>query len=327
MAQEPDKHCVIIGAAKSGKTSLVGVLQFATAQLAEHDRMALRIFPRSPDMGELIELSNAAVRLGKLPIAGTQGVKRYVFDYEIKHNIKGRMFQQISRTRFTMLDTAGGALLGDRLSWGEMGLDTVEMEKARTEAIAQLKTASCILLCADSTDENATADFVQYLPRALMETGSDRLACKQLVICLTKADKYVVEHPGITTRDEFSYENPVERALHVISKPGLATLKFYLRDDAEIRVGWASAYGFAPHHGHPNYDPTTDSLLIDRSTNATAAEILKMWHPYQVIDPFVFMTVGERMGLHPMDSLGGNVQGLKEPKLVSRFKSLLGRRN
>lgn len=325
MAQTPDKHCVIIGAAKSGKTSLVGVLQFATAQLAEHNGLALRIFPRSPDMGELIRRSNAAVRNGKMPGVGTLGVKRYVFDYEITHNLDRRVFQTTSHTRFSMIDTPGGALLGERDSWAETGLDTVEMEKARAEAVAELRTASSIILCADSTNESAAADFVEFLPDVLRETGLNRLPCRQFVICLTKADKYVVDHPDIHTRDEFSYEDPVKRAEHIISNHSLSTLKMYLRD-AKIKVGWASTYGFAPHHGYPNYDPKRDGLLID-VTQASISDVLKMWQPYQVIDPFVFLTVGEPMSLRPMNLMGDKVPGMKQPEWVSRVKSLFGRRN
>src|ERR1043166_3097520 len=280
MADTASSNCVIIGPAGSGKTSLLGVLQFATAQHAEQGDKAFRILPASADMGELIALSNASVRKGKLPIAATTGVKRYDFDYEVVHNAGGGMFRQVSRTRFRMIDTPGGALLGDRQSWAEKNLDVEEMAKARSEAIDQLRTANYIMLCADSTDEEATAEFIQYLPSALMEVGTSPLTCRRMVICLTKADKYVVDTKGaISTNEEFQYEDPAARAKRVIGRAGLNTLKFYLRDDVDIRAGWASVYGFEAKSGLPNYDPETDGLLIDATIEATAADILDRWHP------------------------------------------------
>jgi hypothetical protein len=193
------------------------------------------------------------------------------------------------------------------------------MEKARAEAIIQLKTANHIMLCADCTDFHAAADFVQYLPTALMETGADRLACDKLVICLTKADKYVVDHPGIATRDEFHFEDPLQRAIQVISRVGINTLRFYLPDSAHIRAGWASVYGFEPKSGLPNYDPDNESLLIDASIEATPADILDRWRPYQIIDPFVFLTMGDAMGLKVIPPLGSSVPGMQQPELVTRL--------
>jgi GTPase SAR1 family protein len=325
MADPSPKNCVIIGPSGSGKTCLLGVLQLATGQLADQSDKALRILPVSADMGELIALSNAAVKDGGLSIAPTPGVKHYVFDYEVTHNTPGNIFRQVSQTRFSLIDTPGGALLGERTSWAEKGFVVERMEEARAEAIRQLKTADQIMLCADSTDELAAADFVRYLPTALMETGTGRLACEKLVICLTKADKYVIETDGIATRDEFLYEDPVSRAVRVISRAGLNTLRMYLRDDVEIRAGWASVYGFEPKGGLPNYDPERDGLLIDPTTEATPAEILERWQPYQVINPFVFLTTGEPMGLKKIPPLGSAVQGLPQPEFLSRLQTPLGR--
>ena len=121
------------------------------------------------------------------------------------------------------------------------------------------------------------------------------------------------------------FEDPIECANHVISTVGLNTLKFYLRDDVEIRVGWASVYGFEPDQGLPNYDPDTDGLLVDVSTGAKPAEILERWRPYQVINPFVFLTIGDSAGLKAMPPLGSGVIGVQRPEFIKQMEPRVSR--
>ena len=160
-----------------GKTSLLGILQFATAQQADQPKRALRILPQSPDMAELIERSNEVVDdEHSVGLTATQEIKRYVFDYEVTDNPRDRFFRRTMRTRFSMLDMPGGAVLGAENDWAEAGLDTAIMIEARKEAVEQLRSADYIMLCADSTDEKRTMQFIRHLPRVLMETGVNRLA-------------------------------------------------------------------------------------------------------------------------------------------------------
>ena len=135
------------------------------------------------------------------------------------------------------------------------------------------------------------------------------------MICLTKADRFVVLHPAIATREEFEHEDPVTRARRVISDAGLNTLKMYLREEnIDIRAGWASVYGFEPETGRPNYSADNEGLLINAGMGATAADVLERWQPYQVIDPFVFLTTGELMSLKEIAPLGSRVPGLHRPE-------------
>ena len=312
---ETSPTCVIIGPTKSGKTSLLGILQLATAKVAEQPARSLRILPASRDMVELIEFSNALENLGQLP--GTLGIKRYVFDYEVTHKNRDRMFKQNVRTRFSMIDSPGGALLGDRKTW----TNPEGMEEARAELVSDLKTAKYIMLCADSTDDASAAQFIQFLPGALSETGQERLPCEKLVICLTKADKYVVEHQSMTTRDEFAYEDPIKQVNRVIGRETIATLKMYLNDDVEIRAGWASVYGFDPETGRPNYDRETGGLLIDASTGASYAEILERWQPYRIEEPFIFLTAGLPTNLKKILPLGAHIPGIPRSGIFGNSSS------
>lgn len=307
-----NKRCVIIGPSGSGKTTLLGTLQFATSQARQPD-MALRMLPVSPDISALIGRSNAAVLKGEYPSTATQKVNRYVFDYEIIHNRVGGTFRKTSRTRFSMTDTPGAALLGDRTKLAEHP----EMKEARAEAVEELSVADYIIICADSTDEELATDFIQYLPEALAETRADRLACSRLVICLTKADRYAARHPGIRTLDQFRYEDPIACALRIISTESLRLLNSYLLDNVEIRVGWASAAGFDPHTGLPNYNADREGVLVDPA-GGTAA-IRERWRPYRIIDPFVFLTMGDAMGLKRMASPESNVPGVPRPEFFNRF--------
>jgi hypothetical protein len=313
---EESPGCVIIGPTESGKTSLLGSLQFATAQVADQREISLRILPVSDEMVKLIEFSNSPKEVGQLP--GTQGVRRYVFDYEVTHKSPHRMFKKVSRTRFSMIDSPGGALLGDENTW-QPGVEPEEMRKARKDIISELGSAKYIMLCADSTDEARTSQFIRFLPRVLSETGQQRLPCEKLVVCLTKADKYVVDHPGMTTLDEFAYEDPLKRMQRVVGREALNTLKFYLNEEVEIRAGWASTYGFDPETGRPNYDRDTKGLLIDSSTGATEADILERWRPYQVVDPFIFLTAGLPMGLKKIPALGAHLEGIRQPEVFGRL--------
>lgn len=327
MGDASEKKCFIIGPTESGKTSLLGILQFATAQQADQPKRALRILPASPDMAELIELSTEVidnVTFAGLP--GTQEIKRYAFDYEVTDNPRDGLFRRERRTRFSMIDMPGAAVLGSEEDWAAAGLDTGVMREARKEAVEQLRSANYIMLCADSTDEARTSQFIRHLPRILMETGVKRLACEKLVVCLTKADKFVVEHPAITTREEFEHEDPVKRARRVISDAGLNTLKMYLREEnIRIMAGWASVYGFEPETGRPNYSADDRRILIDAEMNATAADILERWQPYQVIDPFIYLTAGDPMGLKNVPPLGSGVSGLQPLKLPASINPIAER--
>jgi GTPase SAR1 family protein len=160
---EASPTCVIIGPTSSGKTSLLGALQFATAKVADQEDLALRILPASSDMVDLIEFSNSPENVGQLQ--GTLGIKRYVFDYEVRYKNRSRMFQEVFRTRFSMIDSPGGALLGDRKGW----IENDQMNVARAELVSELKTAKYIMLCVDSTDSSSTAQFTQFLPGVLSE--------------------------------------------------------------------------------------------------------------------------------------------------------------
>jgi GTPase SAR1 family protein len=325
MVELPAKNCVLLGAVASGKTSLIGVFQFATTQLPKQPHRTLRIFPASLDTGELITLTNSVVQRGRLPLPATATVNRYDFECEVTHDALGGIARQVSRTRLSIVDTPGGTVLGNRQIYGESGLNLEVMKEARAEALHQLKTADHIILCVDSTDEDAAAELLKHLPLALMETGTTQLACEKLVICLTKADKYVMNHPGIRTRDELLYEDPAARALHIISRPILNTLRYYLREDVDIRVGWTSIYGFEPEHGLPNYDPENDSLRIDATTDMKHADILERWHPYMVADPFLFFATGDPMGLKTIPVLGAAVPLSPRLETLNQFESALRR--
>jgi hypothetical protein len=271
--------------------------------------------PSSPDMVDLIEFSNSPENLGQLP--STLDVRRYVFDYEVTHQNRDRVFQKNFHTRFSMIDSPGEALLGDRKDW----TNPVEMEKARVELLSELKTANFIVLCADSTDSASIIQFIRFLPRALSETGLRRLPCEKLVICLTKADKYVVEHPNLTTLDQFIYEDPKQCVDRVIGTEALSMLRWYLREDAEIRAGWASVYGFDPETGRANYDGVTEGLLIDASTGATPATILQRWQPFRIVESFVFLTAGISMNLKEIPPLGAHLAGIRQPRIFDNLSS------
>lgn len=295
----PAKTCVLIGPPGSGKTSLLGILPFATEQFAVWSKRDLRILPVSSDMSELIALSNAAVRSGRFPTAATAGVKRYVFDYAIAHPASGGTSRNVSRTRFSLIDTPGGPLLGERKTWAEWGLDIEEMTKVRLEVVRQLRTANAIILCADSTDEETAYNFIRHLPTVLTEIGTEQLVCEKLVICLTKADLYTMREALTPTREHLRHEDPARRALRIISRSVLNTLRFFMRQSIDIRVGWTSIYGFDPD-GRPNYDPDRDGLPIDSRAGAEPADVLERWRPFQIVDPFVFLTTGEPMGLRKL---------------------------
>jgi hypothetical protein len=311
---EASPTCVIIGPTQSGKTSLLGILQLATAKAAEQQGLALRMLPSSSDMVDLIEFSNSPENLGRLQ--STLGVKRYVFDYEVTHQNRDRVFQKDFNARFSMIDAPGEALLGDTTAW----TDPV-MKKARAELVSELKTTNFIVLCADSTDSTSIIQFIRFLPRVLSETDLKRLPCEKLVICLTKADKYVDEHPNITTLDEFAYEDPKECADRVIGTDALNMLRWYLSEDAEIRVGWASVYGFDPETGRPNYEKDTGRLHVDVSTGATPAETLQRWQPYRIVEPFIFLTAGLAMNLKTIPPLGAHLKGIRRPKIFGSSSS------
>jgi GTPase SAR1 family protein len=310
---EESPTCVIIGPTQSGKTSLLGALQFATAQVADQPGMFLRILPISEHMADLIEFSNSPENVGKLP--GTASVRRYEFVYEVTHKSWDRMFQKVSRTRFSMIDSPGGALLGDRKGWSKED----EMQEARAELMSELRRAKYIMLCADSTDTDSTAQFIRFLPRVLSETGQERLPCEKLVICLTKADKYVVEHESVTTLDEFAYEDPLKQVDRVIGREAMATLKMYLNRDVEIRAGWASVYGFDPETRRPNYDKLSDGLLADASAVVERREVLERWRPYQIVDPFIFLTAGLSLNLRKILAPGARLQGVPQPAIFGRL--------
>lgn len=296
---EPERY-VIIGPTKAGKTVLVAALYHATLKFEGEqlpygqEVIEVQMLPKSEEMKNLIEQAADIFVTGQMPVIGTQDLYRYRFEYKVRWRDDANLLikEQVRATEFVMLDGPGGALFGGQAT---EDIDDIKMKDFQKELTKEIQRASGIVMCIDSTNEDAAHVLFKRLPLILIEAAQlGEFNCTKLVVCLTKADDYFATHAERALY-QLKRASATERAVALMARPTYRALRQHLSPNLKAYAGWTSVYGYLDN-GQVNFDKSADALRI-RPPDHTAAKSIELWQPFRVIDPFVFLCSGLTMNL------------------------------
>ncbi len=308
MADASASEYVVIGPSKVGKTALLSTLQHAAFAWARGQCgfESVEVRPSSETMVELFHEVTATLKHGQLPINASTELTEYGFEVSTRGHRPFLLFlrrEHVTRVGFKMLDSPGGAIFGSGTEGGDV--DYEAMARFREHLVNSLRTARGLLLCVSAINPDQAFEFFCDLPQAFNRTGLAELPAQRVAICVTKADAFTSQRSwGRSSLENLRAECPLEVARSILSKPTFATLRQFLRPDAQVAFGFASAYGFLEHEGCANFDPERQGLMVhvgdeDGNTDGSfdPARKIDAWQPYQVLHPFLFLATGMSDGL------------------------------
>jgi hypothetical protein len=295
MSSRPgQRNVLIIGSSSAGKTSLLAVCQLATDK-ADVGLRYTRFLPKNDAMARLAALARETIKSRYLPTNSSTGISEYQFDLEIANDSFWTRFLDgpSHKKSFRFVDGPGGALLRSERQREHTTGDEHLSNAFRQKLVQDGRDSQALVLCVDSSDESRTADFFIDLPELLSHIAypEPKLKFQQIVILLTKAECYF-EHFGPRAFAIAQQSNPWERLMRLLTPTTLqALLNMTDPKQSEIVCGWVSAYGFVPQTGYANWDPKTNRMRT--CLEGQPLHLLNNWFPFRIMDPLVYLTVGE----------------------------------
>lgn len=308
---------LVIGPSGCGKTTLLSVLCLASAQnrvSTRDDAYLFRVRPlrvkqqdgtETAAMSDLEEAALQAVQHGRLDVAipPTQGVTVYGFELIVDladSDEKIYAHQKLGmpsafKGSFLVYDGPGGALFG-KVEDANVGVQARGGQRARGMAVAQkrllqvARQSRCLIVCVEPHSGSA---FFQYLGPFLRKVG-DPAPFRRIAIVVTKADLYALDNGIPRARLNDPHHDPVDIARTAMTRVAWGRLIEHLHPECDVVCGWASAYGFIPETGEPNYDPHPNRKCFRTFRERDSVEaVLNNWQPFQVADPFIFALTGD----------------------------------
>jgi hypothetical protein len=291
---------LIIGPPESGKTALVCMLKHATLQPPEfNDHPDYKVFelPGSKPTHALFQLATDTIFKGKLPIIATQGVSQYDFSLEKRTSSESGLRNRIIPRRappqnqihyFRLFDGPGGAIFN--MPGGDgADRDMAAEQVYRDLLIKEGRQSQGLIVCADGNNNNQIGALLKGLDDFMFEIGRP-LPFRRVAIVLTKADKSFTDK-GPLAQEEILHTSPIKHMKTILGDHVLQLCLNWLDSSPQLTVvcGWTSVYGFVHNQGCPNYDCENDQLLVYDRDNQRCID---HWHPFRVLDPFVFMATG-----------------------------------
>lgn len=294
-AQGNDRLVVVIGPTKVGKTALLSSLQTAALGRPSDMKPAVRVFPTSDDMRELFFKGAQVIDEGRPPLGATGTVAVYEFDLEVDNR---NMFQRLLRlppvrAKFSFVDGPGGALFGN--AWeDDPNADVNAIRAYRDRLVAAARNAGSLMICVDPTAVDGSALFFRFLPDFFARVGTSELSYNRIAIVLTKADEYFYQQ-GRGALSAALDTSALEVGRRLIGTQGINAITQYC-PQATITFSWLSAFGFVTATGEANFNPTTGGLLV-HGANTTGEMVAKHWQPFRILDPLMFLAMGDATGL------------------------------
>ena len=315
------KQVLICGPSGAGKTSLLASLQLA-ADIGTVSSWpgGVRLFPATnrrgvppakpggvDDATAGVNVSRrwhearTTIREGRLPVKATAEITSYAFDLEMDHYDfwAAVLHGQRLNVRYRLVDGPGGSLLPKGLVTGDE--DLVMQGAFRSQLIEKARESESLVLCVDGNDDSQSSAFFGGLSDLLSEmrgTGEPYLRFESIVIVLTKADEFF-ERYGTSAANLAARADPWSRAVELLTDSGMANLLDQTNpSDTELLCGWASAYGFSAD-GAPNFDQQRNRMR-SWEPNIREQDVIKSWRPFQILDAFVYLSVGELGGLRAL---------------------------
>lgn len=289
---------MIIGPSKVGKTALVATLSHATDMANIVDDLNIDVIGDNKDTQMLFTNALKVAQTGDIGLAGTASITNYEFRLILEEKPSDLIRQIISNLfgiskvegRFHFMDSPGGAVFETSLAEGGGIATTSPYFKSIAERMTKSKG---LILCVDANDifsdrRQFIKDFFYHSLNTLLANGYRiSLPFERIAIVLTKADLWAQNSGHLDDAESFVEESdPVDLAFDIIGKKTFNALRTYLVDEAKIAFAFTSVYGF--DNGGIN-----DKLLSIQPGNVMD---LEAWRPFQILDPFAFLTTGKALG-------------------------------
>lgn len=281
---------LVIGPSEVGKTALVSTLQRA-AQMRARGGLAIEVRSLNSATDELFDKFNQSIQRGEIPHKASERVTQYAFELKVSEKVFG-FFPTSTAAEIRMLDGPGAAIFKGE---GAGDVDFEALEKYQSVLREELKTATGLVICASAVDPKLAYTFCKDLPRMFNELRLPKLPMARVAVIVNKIDQWCSQEGlGRGSLERLQRESPMKMARAMLRKQVFGALRQFLPDSSQVGFGFASAYGFIEDEGSPNYDANTGGMKLRLDQGA---DVLDHWEPYKVLDPFVFVTSGRRMGL------------------------------
>jgi hypothetical protein len=315
-----NQPCVMLGPARSGKTTLLTAIKRACDQPSE-DELDLEFIPHK-ETAEKIRIAIHKIVERQQGHDATKDVGTYPFDVHISAKAPNFWSPPLEADlHVVMSDGAGGFLLPS--------IETISGDQSvkefRETLIQTALNATSMILCIDVTRPGSTllekelaisfaemskatpfsstvhwtAKLWARLRRRPVPRGRTRwkrcLNVDRFLLLLTQVDKLCHRLPHSIERTVRFAEmiDPVEQARELLGVPVLKTVQNTLKPGARFAVGVISAMGFHPLTGDPFADIDGKPLNLPAETGE---DILRRWTPFGIRDAIYFLATGECRG-------------------------------
>ena len=315
-------NIMMIGPSQSGKTSLLSVFRLASARRLT-DASKIGVWPINEHAKAIDRYSHEISIHGAINPPATAEATEYQF--QLTCNVEKEVWveRMVEEPEASIWGIFGGrkvkvdkgykekrteekkfnlAVLDGR---GEDIFGTIkdhEMEdqgstENRLAALVELAANSvALIVCLNTSDSLVTqkffSNFQVFLDGVREKRG--KVPFERVVLALTQADRRV-EDLGSSALMKLEEQNAAEAAREAIGFFAMSSLFGALEPSARNNVyaGWVSVYGFIPEEGSVNFDSTTDRVAIFQEN----AKWTDDWHPYGVLEPFLFACTGRHLKL------------------------------
>ncbi len=326
---ERNQSCVMLGPARSGKTTLLTAIKRACDQPAA-DELNLEFIP-GRDTAERIRDAIQSIVARRQGHEATTNVGNYPFEVHVSAKAPNFWTPPLEEELHVMMSDGGGEFL---LPHGEDYAQNPYWARFRRDMIDSALNATSMILCVDITkpgseilETELAISFAEMSRPATVfsdvhwsekirarirrkpvprprERSKSCLNVDRFLLLLTQVDKLCHQLTKSADRTIRFAEmiDPVEQARELLGVPILKTIQNSLKPGACFAVGVISAMGFHPRTGDPFAD--TDGTPINLFAES-GEDILRRWTPFGIRDAIYFLATGNCRGrvkeLRPAD--------------------------
>lgn len=295
-----EQTTLILGPSNVGKTALIASFFYSAGVFAQKG-MSVQIQAENDTTRTVQQNTLSFVRTGSLPFQGTYSIMEYDFLFSFMKEKQGLSRFLGSRTvhqnRFRFFDSPGGAIFavdGEDIDYAVQG-------EHRKKLISELQDAQGLILCVDAAEQNqkenvhhmsgqlyvSLNDIFSLTPKRYQKGGLPSLGIQRVYICINKCDLWAVQEGFQGDAQEQVEElDALEFVYKLLGRGFFNTLATFFAPNTQVAFGFSSSFGFL--EGGPN------AILMEGvgMGQDMRREHLEAWSPYQVLDPFVFLTTG-----------------------------------
>ena len=301
-----EQTTLIFGPSNVGKTALIASFFYAAGMFSQKG-LSIHIQAENDATRTIQQHTLSFLRTGLLPFQGTYSITEYDFLFSIKKERQGisRFFgkQESWQHRFRFFDSPGGAVFaleGEDIDYAVQG-------EHRKLLVSELSEAQGLILCVDAAEENkeegkghwsgslytSLNEIFSLTPKKLQKGKLPHLGIQKVYVCINKCDLWAVQE-GFQSNAQQEVEdiNLLSFVYRLLGQGFFNTLSTFFQPQTKVAFGFSSSFGFL--EGGPN------AILMGGvgMGNEIRTEHLESWNPYQVVEPFVFLTMGASLSTH-----------------------------